>query len=153
MLKGEDMSKLTLFAVVVLTNLTLLNSAVASENSDTCNFSQTSPGILVTQGNHKPNKLVSSSEIGGSPIQFNVTCNQPANLTISAPIQISGPVFTPVSSIATVTTSYGGSAKNGDAPITLPAGTTPLSINLFIDGGDSLRAGNYSYTVKLTVNP
>jgi hypothetical protein len=146
--------KSTLFAVAVLTaNFTLLNSALASENSDICNFSQTSPGILVTQGNDGGNKLVTSSEVGGSPIQFNVTCKQPANLTISVPIQISGPVFTPVSSIATVTTSYGGSTKNGDAPLTVTAGMTPLSINLFIDRGRSLRAGNYSYTVKFTVIP
>ncbi|MFH7030088.1 MAG: hypothetical protein ACHBN1_33200 [Heteroscytonema crispum UTEX LB 1556] len=146
--------RLVLFSVIILTaNLTLFKSTAASENSELCSFSQPTPGMLATEGNPLPTKLVSSSEAGGSPTKIDVICNQPVNLTVSAPIQIAGPQFTPVSAVATVTTLSGNSTKFGDAPLALPAGTTALSINFSIDKGRSLRAGNYSYTVKFTVVP
>ena len=52
-----------------------------------------------------------------------------------------------------MTIPSGSSTKNGDAPLAVPAGTTPLTIDFAIDRGRSLLAGNYSYTVKFTVVP
>jgi hypothetical protein len=143
--------RLILFWFVVLSaNFTLLKSAIASE--PVCTFSQASPGALVTEGS-KPTKLVTFAAAGGSPTKIDATCTQAANISVSAPIQVAGPQFTPISAVATVTIPSGTSTKNGDAPLALPAGTTPLTIDFSIDKGRSLRAGNYSYTVKFTVMP
>ena len=145
------MQKLLLFSAFILTaNLTLLKS-VASE--PLCTFSQATPGQLVTEGSTPPKKLVTFAAAGGSPTKIDVTCSQSANLIVSAPIQVAGPQFTPISAVATVTIPSGSSTKNGDAPLAVSAGTTPLTIDFAIDKGRSLRAGNYSYTVKFTVVP
>lgn len=145
--------KIFLFLLIILTaNLTLIKSA-ASEPSNICTFSQATPGALVTEGSTPPKKLVTFASAGGSPTKIDATCSQSANISVSAPIQVAGPEFTPVSAVATVTTPSGSSTKNGDAPLALPAGTTPLTIDFAIDRGRSLRAGNYSYTVKFTVVP
>jgi hypothetical protein len=145
--------KIFLFSLIILTaNLTLIKSA-ASEPSNICTFSQATPGALVTEGGTLPKKLVTFASAGGSPTKIDATCSQSANISVSAPIQVAGPEFTPVSAVATVTIPSGSSTKNGDAPLALPAGTTPLTIDFAIDKGRSLRAGNYSYTVKFTVVP
>ncbi len=143
--------RVILFSVIILTaNFTLLKSAIASE--PLCTFSEAAPGALVTEGS-KPTKLVTFAAVGGSPTKIDATCSQAANISMSAPIQTAGPQFTPVSAVATVTIPSGTSTKNGDAPLALPAGTTPLTIDFSIDKGRSLRAGNYSYTVKFTIMP
>jgi hypothetical protein len=142
-----------IFLGTLFANLAILKSAVANQNSEVCNFSQINSGVLVTEGNPRSTRLVTSSEAGGSPTQVNVTCKQPARLTVSPPIQISGPEFTPVSAFTTVTNSNGNSVKSGDAPLLLPVGTTPLLINLSVDKGSRLKAGNYSYTFKFTFFP
>lgn len=144
------MRKLILFYIVITTaNLAFLKSAIAS---DLCTFSQSAPGALVTEGG-RPKRLVTYAAAGGSPTQMSATCTQAANISVSAPIQVTGPEFTPVSAVAIVTIPSGSSTKTGDAPLSLPAGTTPLTIDFAIDRGRSLRAGNYSYTVKFTVMP
>jgi|GEM_PF-1826533 hypothetical protein len=134
-------------SIILTTNLITFKSAAASE---VCTFTQVNPGTLVTGSGNLRTQLVTFTEAGGSPIQMNATCNEAAKITISAPIQVRGPEFTPTSSVAIVTTSF-GSTKTGDTPLALPAGTTPLTINLSIDRGRRLRAGNYSYTFKFTV--
>ncbi|MGI2905562.1 hypothetical protein [Tolypothrix sp. VBCCA 56010] len=136
--------------IIITANLTLFKSA-ASE--PLCTFSQAAPGQLVTDGGTLPKKLTTLASAGGSPTKIDATCSQSANISVSAPIQVAGPEFTPVSAVATVTIPSGNSTKNGDAPLALPAGTTPLTIDFAIDRGRSLRAGNYSYTVKFTVVP
>lgn len=137
--------------IIITVNLTLFKSATASE--PLCTFSQATPGQLVTEGGTLPKKLVTFASAGGSPTKIDVTCTQSANISVSAPIQVAGPEFTPVSAVATVTTPSGGSTKSGDAPLALPAGTTPLTIDFSIDRGRSLRAGNYNFTVKFTTVP
>jgi hypothetical protein len=138
--------------IIITANLTLFKSA-ASEPSNICTFSQATPGQLVTEGGTLPKKLITLASAGGSPTKIDVTCSQSANISVSAPIQVAGPEFTPVSAVATVTIPSGSSIKNGDTPLAVPAGTTPLTIDFAIDRGRSLRAGNYSYTVKFTVVP
>ncbi len=144
--------RLILFWFLVLSaNFTLLKSAIASE--PLCTFSQATPGTLVTEGGNLPTKLVTFTAAGGSPTKIDVTCNQAANISVSAPIQVAGPQFTPASAVATITIVSGTSTRNGGTPLALPAGTTPLTIDFFIDKGSFLRAGNYSYTVKFTIMP
>jgi hypothetical protein len=138
--------------IIITANLTLFKSA-ASEPSNICTFSQATPGQLVTEGGTLPKKLITLASAGGSPTKIDVTCSQSANISVSAPIQVAGPEFTPVSAVATMTIPSGSSTKNGNAPLAVPAGTTPLTIDFAIDRGRSLRAGNYSYTVKFTVIP
>jgi hypothetical protein len=137
--------------IIITPNLTLFKSAIASE--PLCTFSQATPGQLVTNGGTLPKKLTTLASAGGSPTKIDATCSQSANISVSAPIQVAGPEFTPVSAVATVTIPSSSFTKNGDAPLALPAGTTPLTIDFAIDRGRSLRAGNYSYTVKFTVVP
>jgi hypothetical protein len=139
--------------VTLFYNFAISKSAAANQDSEICSFSQINSGVLVTEGNPRPTRLVTSSEAGGSPTQVNVTCKQTARLNVSPPIQISGPEFAPVSAFTTVTNSNANSIKSGDAPLLLPVGTTPLLINLFVDKGSRLKAGNYSYTFKFTFVP
>ncbi len=139
------------FLIMLVSNLAVLKKTVASDNSNICSFSEISPGRLVAQGTPLATKLVTLSEAGGSPTQVDVNCSKPVNLSVSAPIQVVGSQFTPISAWATVTASSGSSTKNGDASIALPAGTTELLVNYSIDKGSRLRAGKYRYIVKFTV--
>lgn len=140
------------FLVILVSNLAVLKKTVASDNSSNiCTFSEISPGRLVAQGTPLATKLVTFAEAGGSPTQVDVNCSKPVNLSISAPIQVVGTQFTPISAWATATASFGNSTKNGDAPIALPAGTTSLLVNYSIDKGSRLRAGKYRYIVKFTI--
>ncbi|MBW4512115.1 MAG: hypothetical protein KME64_37300 [Scytonematopsis contorta HA4267-MV1] len=139
--------------VTLFSNFVILKSAVANQDSEICSFAKINSGVLVTVGNPRPTRLVTFSEAGGSPTQINVTCKQPARLTVSPPIQISGPEFIPVSAFTSVTNSNGNSVKSGDAPLLLPVGTTSFLINLSVDKGSRLKAGNYSYTFKFTFVP
>ncbi|RUT06028.1 hypothetical protein DSM106972_032340 [Dulcicalothrix desertica PCC 7102] len=141
---------LFILTIIITANVGTSKSVVASEKSKECSFTQTNPGVLVSQGNPST-KLVSFSEVGGTPTQMNVTCYKPVFLSVSAPIQVSGHSFTPVSSFAIVRTPQGNSTKTGDAPVALPEGTTPIQINFSVDRGRRLRSGNYRYIVKFTV--
>lgn len=139
--------------MVSLINLAVIKSAIAVENRDICRFSTINPGLLVPSGKPLANQLVTFTEAGGSPIQIDVTCERAAKLIVSEPIQVAGPELKPVYSFTIVTTTSSISTKSGDAPLNLPAGTTSLQVNLFVDKGSRLRAGNYSYTFKLNFLP
>lgn len=140
-------------AIISTINLAVAPSAANAQTSDVCSFTQPNPGELVADSN-MPTKLLSSSAAGGSPTQISITCNQSVNLTISDPIQIAGPAFTPVSSLATVETPSSGSTNSrGGSPLVLPVGTTTLNINLSVDKGSPLAPGNYRYGIKFTIIP
>jgi hypothetical protein len=147
-----------LLLVIMATNIAGFQSAIAqpsvgvpSEANQVCTFSEGTGGQLVTEGRVMPSKLGTLDTFGGSPIKMDVTCSQPAKLVVSAPIQVGGPEFKPVSAFTTVTTTTGDSTKSNEAPLALPAGTTALSINLYVDKGSRLKVGNYQYTFKFTV--
>lgn len=144
--------RLLLISIIVIADFVIFKSVAASEKSKECSFTQITPGILVAQGSPSLTKLVSFTEAGGTPTQISVTCDKPVNLIVSAPIQVSGPSFTPASSFAIVTTPWGSFTKTGDAPVALPAGTTPIQVNFSVDRGRRIKAGSYKYTVKFTVN-
>jgi hypothetical protein len=131
-----------------------------------CSFGNVTNGILVTDGpggNPQGAYRLSSAVPGGSAGQVTVSCNQYANLQVSAPIQTAGPTgnrvgatvsspYNTVSSGDPVMLPYGG----GSGPLNLYAGSTPLSVNLAVEPGYSsmyVPPGNYAYKVTLTVTP
>lgn len=92
-----------------------------------------------------------------APVATSVTCNYAANLSVGAPVANTGTLSgTPTSSVtasgatlATTTTS------NSGTPIVLVTGETEtLAVNMAAsNGGNVVPAGNYNYTVTLTVAP
>lgn len=126
----------------------ILPNSTYAQTSDTCTFTQPDFSELKPDGDNLPTKLVTH----GSPTRMTVTCKQPAKLTVSAPIQIAGPKFNPVSALATIQGSSGNTTSNG-TPLTLPAGISNLLINLSVDKGNPLEPGNYKYGIKFTVVP
>ncbi|MEA5570963.1 hypothetical protein [Calothrix sp. UHCC 0171] len=146
-----QMRSLLFLLVIITIPVAWLQKSVASETNKVCTFSEGAGGQLVTEGRVMPSKLVTFESAGGAAIKMDVTCSQPAKLLVSAPIQVGGPEFKPVSAFTTVTTAMGDSTKSNEAPLALPAGTTALSINLYVDKGSRLKVGNYRYTFKFTV--
>jgi hypothetical protein len=138
---------------LVITNVVELKKTIAAETNEICTFSEGSGGQLVAEGKVMPSKLVTLENAGGAAIQMDVTCSQPAKLIVSAPIQVGGPEFKPVSAFTTVTTAAGDSTKSNEAPLALTAGTTAVSVNLYVDKGSRLKVGNYQYTFKFTFTP
>lgn len=138
-----------LFAIIFIISNVFFIKAAKSQTNEICTFTTTNPGDLVRIGQPRATKFVTSQDAGGTPVQMDITCKEPARLTVSAPIQVGGPEFTPVLSETTVTTAAGATTKTGDAPLLLPAGTTSVTVNMLIDRGQRLRAGNYRFTFKL----
>jgi hypothetical protein len=148
------MRKFILFSLVMMmASGAELKKSIAAETNEICTFSEGSGGQLVTEGKVMASKLVTSESAGGAAIQMDITCSQPAKLIVSAPIQVGGPEFKPVSAFTTVTTANGNSTKSNEAPMALPAGTTAVSVNLYVDKGSRLKVGNYQYTFKFTFTP
>ncbi|AFZ02581.1 hypothetical protein [Calothrix sp. PCC 6303] len=138
---------------MMMTQIAGLQKLIADETNKLCTFSEGSGGQLVTEKKITPSKLVTSESAGGAAIQMDITCSQPAKLVVSAPIQVGGPEFKPVSAFTSVTTASGNSTKSNEAPLDLPAGTTPVSVHLYVDKGSRLKVGNYQYTFKFTFTP
>jgi hypothetical protein len=139
--------------LMIMTSVGELKKSIANETNQICTFSEKTGGQLVSEGKMMPSKLVTLENAGGAAIQMDVTCSQPAKLIVSAPIQVGGPEFKPVSAFTTVTTAGGDSTKSNEAPLTLAAGTTAVSVNLYVDKGSRLKVGNYQYTFKFTFAP
>ncbi|MDM9381421.1 hypothetical protein QUB80_11985 [Chlorogloeopsis sp. ULAP01] len=147
-------SHLVLFSFLIVTITIVIAPKTYAQSTDTCTFSQISSGELVGDGGTLPTQLVSFSTAGGSPTQISVNCKEPVSLSVSEPIQIAGPAFQPVSSLVTVETANGGSTNSrSGSPLSLPVGTTPVVINLFVDKGSLLAPGNYRYGIKFTIVP
>jgi hypothetical protein len=143
---------LTSFVIVFIFNS--LPTLTYAQTSDICTFSEYDFGNLVTDGNTLPTKLVNYGASGGNTMQMAVTCNQPAKIAVSQPIQSAGPKFNPVSALATIQTASGNTTNsNSPSLIPLPAGRSYLLINLSIDKGSVLQPGNYKYGVRFTIFP
>ncbi|GJD21098.1 hypothetical protein RIVM261_060540 [Rivularia sp. IAM M-261] len=145
------LTSLTLF--VPIATAAFIPNCTYAQTSDICTFTQTDFGTLIAEGKTLPTKLTNYGE-KGNPMQITVTCNQPVKITVSQPIQTSGPIFNPISALATVQTPTGyTSSSSGASKLSLPAGMSNLVINLFIDKGSPLEVGNYKYGVKFTILP
>lgn len=142
-----------LVSTVSLT-INLSSIAIADTAQSGCTFSQFSPAYLVPTDKILPTKLASFPHIGGTAIEVTVTCKQPSKLNVSLPHQTAGIKFIPVSSIATVETSAGLSINSNQvSSLPLSAGTTSLKVNIFVDKGSPLAAGNYAFSAELTIVP
>ncbi|MEJ1933135.1 hypothetical protein WDZ92_23275 [Nostoc sp. NIES-2111] len=146
--------QLVLISVVMLTLEVALITRATAQSAEVCSFTLVNSGELVGDGGVLPTKLVSLNSNGGSPMQISINCKEPVNISVSEPIQIAGPAFQPVSSLVTVQTAFASSTNSrGGSPLTLPVGTTPVFINLFVDKGSLLVPGNYKYEVKFIIVP
>ncbi|MBD2777030.1 hypothetical protein [Iningainema tapete] len=127
-----------------------------------CNFGTPTGGVLAADGgfgNGQGASKISSLVPGGSPGQVIVSCNEPANLMISAPIQTGGPsgglsgaiVESPFGSTGTGFGSFSGPT----GPLFLPSGATPLTVHMGVESASNsyLPPGNYAYKVTLTITP
>jgi hypothetical protein len=132
----------------VLPTTIILPSSTYAQTSDICTFTQPDFSELKPDGDNLPTKLVTH----GSPTKMTVTCKQPVKLTVSAPIQVAGPKFNPVSALATIQSASGNTTSNS-TPLNLPTGMSNLLINLSVDKGNPLEPGNYKYGIKFTVVP
>jgi hypothetical protein len=140
-----------LVSTAILT-VTISATAMAQTAENECSFSQFEPGYLAPGDSVLPTKLASFSHAGGTPGKVTVSCNQSFNLNVSPPRQTTGVTFTPISSIATVETSTGESTNSNQAsPLSLSAGTTPLTINISVDKASPITAGDYAFSVVLTI--
>lgn len=123
-----------------------------------CSFSSLVAGGLA--GNSGSNSVaLGSNYSGGREGKFNVTCNAPSNLNVSAPVQISGPeritarswnsqVFDSRNQYALLT--------NTGTRRTLainPGANQPMRVRMYVNKGTTIRPGTYSYRVTATVTP
>jgi hypothetical protein len=123
----------------------------------TCVFGTASEGVLGVAG---PNSTTISTA-NGTAGATNVTCNYPAQLSISAPSQSGSDTvaLTSATKTSTVTASSNSlsstSINNGGTPITLVGGEqTGLTVGMVINNGSTIiPASTYNYTVTLTVAP
>ncbi|MDY7013431.1 MAG: hypothetical protein SVX43_07460 [Cyanobacteriota bacterium] len=111
-----------------------------------CNFSTPIPGALAAKGSD----FLDSQAPGGAAGQVTVTCNRPARLTISDPIQTGGPPVPVIKGASFVSSSNGPS---GSSSIPLSPGQSQLAVDMFVDSATPLPPGNYDYSVTLTVTP
>lgn len=124
-----------------------------------CTFGPVTPGVLALGDGPVPNStdiLSANSPNGGIMGKVSVTCNQPARLTVSEPVQTAGPTFTPMASGAVVIAPNGDTNSfPGSAPLDLNGNgiLTPLEVDMFVDKGSPLESGTYNYKVTLTVTP
>jgi hypothetical protein len=145
-------SVLTLGGTVTLAS-TAMAGSVDIQFSGTvqgvCSFSNPTSGFLVTDNPGPGLQYVLSSDApGGAPGQVTVTCNQPADMLVSAPVQTAGPSGAAYID-AFVESPYTSTGAGGS--MFLEPGVTPVTINMMVDNPNGLQPGNYAYTVTLTV--
>jgi hypothetical protein len=118
-----------------------------------CNFGSVTPGTMATNMPTNPTEL-SAEYPGGVRGQVYVTCNEPARVSVSAPVQTGGPVFTPLKSEAYIKSPVGSATSMGGSPLSLPTGNSiPLDINARVVKDSPLVPGTYNYKVTLTITP
>ncbi|GJD21099.1 hypothetical protein RIVM261_060550 [Rivularia sp. IAM M-261] len=124
-----------------------------------CNVGEITPGTLVPTGSTTgPIALSSGAPFSpnGTPGKVVVTCNSPASIAVSRPVQTGGPAFSPMKSDATVRLPGGPIAgAMGGTPLRLSPSPNaiPLEVGMIVDKGSPLAPGNYNYKVTLTIAP
>lgn len=148
-------SVLTLGGTVTLASTAMAGSVEIQFNGTVqgvCSFSNPTPGFLVADNpGPGPQFMLRSDAPGGAPGQVTVTCNQSADMLVSAPVQTAGP--SGASFINATVDSPAGFTESNGGPLFLNPGVTPLTVNMKVDsaGPTGLQPGNYAYTVTLTV--
>lgn len=118
-----------------------------------CGFENPTNGILAFDFQNSTSRL-DSQAAGGAPGQVTLVCNQAATLSVSAPVQTTGPQVFGGSASATVISNAGSAVSNSSVFIPAGASPLPLTVNMAVDNnGNVLTPGNYTYVVTLTVTP
>lgn len=125
-----------------------------------CNVGEITPGVLMPNTPTNPMILAAGSTItspnAGTPGKVVVTCNSPARVAISKPVQTGGPAFSAMKSDATVRLPGGmmtGSTSTMPLSLSPSPNPIPLEVGMFVDKGSPLAPGNYNYKVTLTITP
>lgn len=133
-----------------------------------CNVGEITPGTLVASGMSgsisNPIMLsagstspTSSPSGSGTPGRVVLTCNSPASIMISRPVQTGGPAFTPVRSDASVrlpgSSTITSSMNTSSSRLPVGPNPIPLEVGMFVDKGTPLTPGTYNYRVTLTIAP
>jgi hypothetical protein len=123
--------------------------------SNQCAFNTASvvAGTLAPSPVTNPTTLASTGSGGGS---VSLNCLGPVNITLSAPIQTSGPTFTPTACQTSLSggTDINYSSCTGTSPAsTISATASPLSILMSVSNPAGIPAGAYNYKVTLSIVP
>ncbi|MDJ0677542.1 MAG: hypothetical protein QNJ36_19535 [Calothrix sp. MO_167.B42] len=120
-----------------------------------CTFGPVTSGVLIVADGASSTSTAITSISPGVGGQVSVTCNQPARLTVSQPVQTAGPTLNPVISNGFVNSPTGGTDSSGGNPMALNAdgNPTPLEVGMFVENDSPLQAGIYNYNVTLTIVP
>lgn len=123
-----------------------------------CNVGEITPGTLAPNTPQNPTRLSAGSTFGpaGTSGRVSVTCNSPASVAISRPVQTGGPAFTAMMSDATVRLPGGPiTGAMGGSPLRLSPSSSPmpLEVGMIVDKGSPLAPGTYNYKVTLTITP
>jgi hypothetical protein len=118
-----------------------------------CTFGTATPGTI-SVGRLDPSGAVSA--LTGFDGAVNISCLAPGNLTISAPVKVSGPSFTPTACRATYGTvgipTVEFNSCDGTSPALPVSGSRALRVGLFITAG-AIPPGDYEYNVILSIVP
>jgi hypothetical protein len=124
-----------------------------------CTFGTPTTGTLAPTPNVNPTTLSGFPPIG-TQSSVRMDCTAPPNMTISAPIQTSGPTFTPTSCTVellvprfrVVERIRFESCAGTNAP-TLIDNTGDLVVNMSVSNPAGIPSGTYGYNVTLSIVP
>ncbi|MGD1910458.1 MAG: hypothetical protein ACFB2X_06290 [Rivularia sp. (in: cyanobacteria)] len=118
-----------------------------------CTFSDVTPGKLVVNRGTNATTLA-AGYTGGVMGKVSVTCNRSSSITVSKPVQTSGPSFTPIMADGYVDSPVGRtSSTSSPLRISSIGRAIPLEVDMKVDKGSTLAPGTYGFKTTLTVTP
>lgn len=91
-----------------------------------------------------------------SPATVSVQTSTNATITVSAPVLVSGASEDPPGTIKIGYVRFGSTTASSDVGggnASLPAGTNDLEVSMLVERPTAFLAGDYTYTVTLTITP
>jgi hypothetical protein len=158
MLRCLFASVLVMGSAVVLSALSANAQSVNVPFSGTmptnCTFGTPTPGVLVPDGSAALVAGIARGTLGSVSLQ----CTAPANITVSAPIQTSGPAFTPTDCEAEILLAGGSDLAlnlscTGTSTPAQVSGTNTLNVGMRVRSDRPIPPGDYAYNVTLTIAP
>jgi hypothetical protein len=151
-------------STLILGSTVLLNApTVQAQSTDVqfnvsvatnCIFQQNKPGVLAISSG----SVLTANNSTGTQGSVGFVCSGPANITVSAPRQVAGPTFTPSACSAAISrpsgavvaqvTTCGGTSSPGAI-----SGQDTLNVDMSVASSSLIPAGDYSYSVTLTIAP
>jgi hypothetical protein len=159
MLRRLFASVLVMGSAVVLSALSAnaqsVNVPFTASVGANCTFGTPTPGVLVlVEGSIALVADPTKGTLGSVSLQ----CTAPANITVSAPIKISGPVFNPSGCAASIFLAGGSvlafnDSCDGTGTPAQVSGTNTLNIAMGVSSQSVIPPGDYAYNVTLTIVP